>query len=277
MNFRKMHGLSNDFIIIDLRDGTPLPAREKIAALTNRKTGIGCDQFIPILPSKTEGTDAYMMILNAPDATEAEACGNATRCVADILLTETGKSEVVIETLGGLLKGWREDDRRITVDMGAPKLDWRDIPLSEERDTLHLGIGAKNDEGEAQDPVGVNVGNPHGVFFVDNVEDFPVQKLGPILEHDPLFTAKANIEFVTVQDRQNMRMRVWERDTGETQACGSAACATIVAAVRRGLVERRAHVHLNGGMLDFHWREEDDHILMTGPIAYVFDGEIKEL
>lgn len=268
MYFQKMHGLSNDFIIIDLRDGTPLPAQEKIAALTHRKTGIGCDQFIPILPPKDPKADAYMMILNAPDATEAEACGNATRCVADLLMTEKGTDHVVIQTIAGLLPCWKEPDGRITADMGVPKFGWRDIPLSKERDTLHLGIG----EGAAQDPVGVNVGNPHGVFFVDDVEHFPVRELGPLLEHNPLFSAKANIEFVEMNSRTDMRMRVWERGVGETDACGSGACATHVAAVRRGLADRKARVMLNGGPLDFHWREEDDHILMTGPTAYVFDG-----
>ncbi len=269
MHFTKMHGLGNDFIILDLRDGSPLPPIEKIAALTHRKTGIGCDQFIIMLPSE-KGT-CFMKILNAPDASEVEACGNATRCVADILLRESGKDKVVIETLGGLLECWRESDERITTDMGVPKLGWEDIPLSEERDTLHLLIG----EGEAQDPVGVNVGNPHAVFFVDDAENFPVREIGPKIEHHPLFPRKANIEFATIIDRENIRMRVWERDAGETDACGSGASATIVAAVRRDLVNRKCAIHLNGGTLNFHWREIDDHILMTGAVAYVFDGETK--
>ncbi len=271
MNFKKMHGLGNDFIIIDLRDGTPLPPREKIAAMTDRKTGIGCDQFIPILPPKSEGADAYMMILNAPDASEVEACGNATRCVAALLMEEGGTDKVVIETVAGLLPCWKEADGRITANMGVPKFGWRDIPLSEQRDALHLNIG----EGDAQDPVGVNVGNPHAVFFVDDVENFPVRELGPLLEHNPLFPQKANIEFVTILSPTEMRMRVWERDTGETEACGSAACATHVAAVLRGLCERKARVILNGGALDFHWREGDDNILMTGPAAHVFDGVVE--
>lgn len=271
MKFMKMHGLGNDFVILDLRDGTPLPPRDTIARLTHRKTGIGCDQFIPLLPPRHEEADVYMMILNAPDASEAEACGNATRCVAALLMDEKGTEKAVIQTIAGLLYAWREDDGRITVDMGAPKFGWEDIPLTQACDTLNMGIG----EGAAQNPVGVNVGNPHGVFFIGNVEDFPVREIGPILEHHKIFKNKANIEFVEILNPKEMRMRVWERDTGETDACGSAACATHVAAVRRGLAERKARVHLNGGFLDFHWREEDDHILMTGPATYVFEGVMK--
>lgn len=263
-----MHGLGNDFIVVDVRDGTELPPREVIAAMTDRKTGIGCDQFIPILPPKTEGTDAFMRILNAPDGSEAEACGNATRCVADILMREKGKDKVVIETVAGLLECRKESDNQITADMGIPKLGWRDIPLSEERDTLYLGIGKDN----IQNPVGVNIGNPHAVFFMDSVRFLDIEKYGPYFETHDLFPAKANIEFVEVRSPTELRMRVWERDTGETEACGSAACATVVAAVLRGVAERKCRVLLNGGVLDFHWRESDGHVLMTGPVAYVFEG-----
>ncbi len=273
MRFTKMHGLSNDFIIVDIRDGTKLPPRAKIAALTDRKTGIGCDQFIVIEPAPDSNADAFMHILNAPDASEAEACGNATRCVASILMKEKGENTVIIQTVAGLLQCWLEKDGRITADMGVPKFGWKDIPLSKECDTLHIPIG----EGEIKDAVGVNVGNPHGVFFVKDVEKLDVPKIGPRFEKDPIFPRKANIEFVEVRSPTKLRMRVWERDTGETQACGSAACATHVAAVRRGLAERKAQVIVNGGVLDFEWREADDHILMTGAVAHVFDGEIKEL
>lgn len=266
-----MHGLGNDFIILDLRDGADLPEISRLAALTDRKTGIGADQLIAVLPPKNPQTDAYMRIFNAPDGGEAEACGNATRCVAALLMDEMKKDMVVIETVAGRLPSWREPDGRVTVDMGKPKFGWQDIPLSKEMDTLHLGIG----EGEAKDPVGVNVGNPHAVFFVKNVQDFPVQTLGPRFETDKLFPKKANIEFIQVESPEVLHMRVWERDAGETQACGSGACAAHVAAVRRGLANRKARVNLLGGPLDFHWREDDDHILMTGPAAYVFDGLLK--
>ena len=220
-----------------------MPPRELMAAITHRKTGVGCDQLIPILPPESEEADAFMRIINAPDATEAQACGNATRCVADILMSEKGENNCVIQTVAGLLRCKKEPDGQITVNMGGPRVKWQEIPLSEERDTLHLGIG----EGDAQDPVGVNIGNPHAVFFVNDVENFPVRDIGSKVEQHPLFPEKANIEFAKVLDRNNIRMRVWERDTGETEACGSAACATIVAAVRRGLVERQCNVIVNGG------------------------------
>lgn len=268
LHFIKMHGLGNDFIVIDLRAGGSLPPKDILVRMMDRKTGIGCDQLIPVLPPKTPGTDAFMRIINAPDASEVEACGNATRCVADLIMREKRQDRAVIETVAGKLECVRTPEGLITADMGAPRLGWADIPLSEERDTLHLEIV----EGDIADPVGVNVGNPHAVFFVEGVEDLPVHELGPRFETDPLFPQKANIEFVEVRSRTELRMRVWERDTGETQACGSAACASVVAAVRRGLAERTCSVILNGGLLEFNWREEDDHILMTGPAAHVFEG-----
>lgn len=271
IKFHKMHGLGNDFVIPDLRDGTPLPAREAIASLTDRKTGIGCDQFITLHSPKSGEADVFMCIFNAPDAGEAEACGNATRCVAALLMEEKKVDAVTIETVAGFLGCWKESDGRITVDMGIPKLGWQDIPLAYEQDTLRINLA----EGAIHSPVGVNVGNPHLVFFVDDVENFPVDMLGPRFEHDPLLPERANIEFVEMLSSTEMRMRVWERDAGETQACGSGACAVIVAAVRRGLANRKARVILNGGALDFLWREEDDHILMTGPATYVFEGRLK--
>lgn len=237
-----------------------------MSLMTNRKTGIGCDQLIPILPAQDERADAFMRIINSPDATEAQACGNATRCVADILMNEKETDSAVIQTVAGLLYCTRDQKTGlITVDMGVPRLEWDKIPVSKQCDTLHLPMPG--------DPVGVNIGNPHCVFFVDDAESYNVAKFGPLVEHDPLFPEKTNVEYATVIDRGHIRMRVWERDTGETQACGSAACGTIVAAVRRGLVDRRCEVMLNGGPLQFHWREEDGHLLMTGPVAYVFTGE----
>ena len=272
IKFKKMHGLSNDFIIIDKRaiDVDILP--EQLAPFTHRKTGIGCDQIIPLEEPKDPKADIFMRILNAPDATQAQACGNATRCVASLLMHEKRTDHVVIQTVAGLLhcKALNKNKTIIEVDMGIPKTNWDDIPLSKQSDTLSLPL-AKDD---IRNPVGVNIGNPHAVFFVDDAHNFPVSEYGPIFENDPLFPEKANIEFATVLDRQTIRMRVWERDTGETDACGSAACATAVAGIKRGYTDRRCRVQLNGGNLDFHWRENDDHLLMTGPIAYVFDGEV---
>ena len=266
LNFRKMHGLSNDFIIIDCRTSGEMPPRKIMASMTHRKTGIGCDQLIPILPPQDPKADAFMRIINSPDATEAQACGNATRCVADILMTEKGTNNCVIQTVAGLLECKKEDNGLITVNMGVPRLEWQKIPVAVECDTLHLPL--------AGDPVGVNIGNPHAVFFVNDVENFPVREKGPGIEHDKLFPEKANIEFAKIIDRAHIRMRVWERDSGETEACGSAACATMVAAVRRGLADRKCEVMLNGGPLQFHWRESDNHLFMTGPVAYVFEGHI---
>lgn len=266
MKFIKMHGLGNDFVIVDQRGGTPLPDKDRIAALTDRKTGIGCDQFIPISPAKSKDADCFMRILNAPDASEVEACGNATRCVAEIIMRDKETVSCVIETVAGLLRCSKEEGGLITVDMGVPGLEWSDIPLSQDCDTLHLPLDG--------DPVGVNIGNPHCVFFMnDTVENYPVQEHGPKIEHHPLFPQKTNVEFCNVLDRQTIRMRVWERDAGETNACGSGACATAVAAIRRDFVDRKCSVVLNGGTLSFYWREEDDHILMTGPTSYVFEGE----
>lgn len=271
MRFIKMHGLGNDFVILDLRDGTSPPAPHKIAAIANRKTGIGCDQLIILGPKKNPESALFMAIYNQ-DGSEAEACGNATRCVASLIMNETGKDMVVIETVVGILPCWREPDGRITADMGEPKFGWKDIPLAKEIDTLHLGIG----EGNVKDPVGVNVGNPHAVFFVDNVEKLDVQKIGPGLENHELFPRKVNVEFVEVKSPTELRMRVWERNAGETHACGSGACATLVAAVRRGLAERKADIVLDGGTLSIHWRD-DNRVLMTGAAALVFDGIYKDI
>ena len=268
INFQKMHGLSNDFVIIDCRDTGQMPPKHVMAAITHRKTGVGCDQLIPILPPKDPKADAFMRIINSPDASEAQACGNATRCVADILMNEKGTDECVIQTVAGLLRCTRDGGTGlITVDMGVPRLEWGQIPLSKPCDTLHLPLDG--------DPVGVNIGNLHCVFFVDNVEDLDVHKSGVKVEHDPLFPEKTNVEYAKIIDSTHIRMRGWERDSGETQACGSAACATMVAAVRRGLVERHCDVILNGGVLNFHWREDDSHLFMTGPVAYVFKGSME--
>lgn len=273
MKFIKMHGLGNDFIIVDLRNGGELPSKDKIAVLTNRKTGIGCDQFIAVLPPKSDNADCFMRIFNAPDASEVEACGNATRCVADLLMKDLDKDAVTVETVAGYLECSSEDDGRITVDMGVPKLGWQDIPLSKDVDTLEIDMGIDN----LPRGVGVNIGNPHCVFFIDeDAEKFDVTGTGPKIENHALFPRKTNVEFCNVIDRQTIRMRVWERDAGETDACGSGACATAVAAMRRGLVDRKCRINLNGGALDFHWREGDDHILMSGPATYVFEGYVPD-
>lgn len=266
-SFRKMHGLGNDFVVVDLRDGGGAFTADQVRRIGDRRRGIGFDQFITIEPSRQAGATAFMGIRN-PDGSEAGACGNATRCVASVLMAESGLSAVVIETVSGLLPATRSADGTVTVDMGPARLDWTDLPLSEARDTLHLGIGA----GDLRDPVGISMGNPHAVFFVPSVEAVPLRDVGPVLEHDPLFPARCNIEIVEVLGPERLRMRVWERGAGITEACGSGACAALVAAARRGLTERRAEVILDGGSLRIEWRADDGHVLMSGPTATSFSG-----
>lgn len=272
LTFRKMHGLGNDFVIIDGRDIDASAAgltADTIRRISNRREGLGCDQLIVIERRRNDGAYAFMRILNN-DGSEAEACGNATRCVADLVMNELGRDTVMVETVAGLLEAVRQTDGRIAVDMGAPRFGWQQIPLAEATDTNELPLAV----GALQNGVAVNVGNPHAVHFVKDVAAVPLDKLGPILETDPLFPEKANIEAAQIIDRATIRMRVWERGTGITQACGSAACATLVAAVRRGLTERKAELVLDGGSLDLEWRAGDDHIIMTGPVAYVAEGTL---
>lgn len=263
MKFVKMHGVGNDFVILDQRDGAlPLP-HSLIRHLCNRQKGVGCDQLIIMEPS--DKADVFMRIYN-PDGSQSEACGNATRCVADLAGAKT------IETLAGILKARKLDDGLIEVDMGVPKLGWQDIPMSEPTDTLHLHIG----DGFVRDPVAVSMGNPHCVFFVSDVEQVNIELLGPHYENYPIFPERTNVEFVQVLDNERVRLRTWERGAGLTLACGSAACATVVAAVRRDLTDRKISVITDGGTLYLEWRETDDHVLMTGPVAYVFEGVLKE-
>lgn len=268
ISFRKMHGLGNDFVVIDAR-ARPLALDAAMAQrIADRRTGIGCDQLIVIEPAKAGIADAFMRIRNA-DGGEVEACGNATRCVASLLMAEKGQDHVVIETVVGLLDAEAADGGRIAVDMGPAQLDWRDIPISEAIDTLHLGIAL----GQLSDPVGVGMGNPHAVFFVPDAEAVDIAALGPPLEHHKLFPARANIEVAQVLSPTRIRMRVWERGAGITRACGTGACATLVAAVRRGLTERKASVILDGGELEIEWMR-DGHVMMTGPVATSFTGTL---
>lgn len=265
MKFVKMHGLGNDFVIVDCRKGAVMD-KARMIAMADRRTGIGFDQLVFLESAKSPEADVFMDMYNS-DGSAIEACGNASRCVADIILKEKGATACVLETVAGLLYCARAGKGRVTVDMGVPRLTWNEIPLSKECDTLHLPL-----EG---DPVAVNIGNPHCIYFMDKpVEDYPVEVIGSKIEHHSLFPQRVNVEFVNVIDRATLRMRVWERGAGETQACGTGACASVVAAVRRGLTDRKCKVILNGGELDFHWRESDDHILMSGAVATVFKGEL---
>jgi len=266
--FRKMHGLGNDFVILDAR-ARPLGLDARRArAITDRHTGVGCDQLIVVEPPQSALADVYMRILNA-DGTEAEACGNATRCVARLLMDESGRDEAVIETVAGLLDAERADGGRISVDMGLARLDWRDIPLAEACDTLHVPLAL----GPLADPVATNVGNPHATFFVPDAEAVALADYGPVLERHPIFPEKANIGVASVLSRRRIRLRMFERGVGITRACGSGACAAVVAAARRDLTERRIEVVLDGGTLELEWLK-DGHVLMTGPVSFAFAGTL---
>ncbi|KLN60004.1 diaminopimelate epimerase [Kiloniella spongiae] len=267
-SFVKMHGLGNDFVVIDAREEAFTPTEDQSRLIADRRFGIGCDQFIIIEKSQNPNANAFMRIKNA-DGSEVGACGNATRCIASILMNETGQDTVTVETLAGFLKVSKEENGLITANMGPALLDWKDIPLSEERDTLNTGIKLP----PLRNPVCVNMGNPHAVFFVEDAEAIELEALGPRLEHHPLFPELANISVASLVGDNHIRLRVFERGVGITSACGSGACAAAVAASRRGLTDKKVQVDLDGGPLFIHW-QEDNTVLMTGPVSKVFEGHI---
>ena len=263
--FIKMHGLGNDFAVIDAR-GAPIRLDEgQTRAMADRRTGVGFDQLL-IVEAPAGGADAFMRIRNS-DGSEVAACGNGMRCVAAFLMQDTGKDHVVVETAADVLEGFAGDGGLVTVDMGKPRLDWAEIPLSREQDTLHLDLAL----GPLSDPVAVSMGNPHAVFFVDDTDAVDLAALGPTLEHDAIFPERANVEVVQVLSNNRIRMRVWERGAGITQACGTGACAVAVAAARRALTGRKVEVVLDGGPLQIDWRD-DDHVMMTGPAVTSYTG-----
>ncbi len=267
--FIKMHGLGNDFVIFDGRQTAIRLSEDAVRAIADRHTGVGCDQLIVIEAAKVgSGADAFMRIRNA-DGGEVEACGNAVRCVASLIMVETGRDAATVETLAGRVRCRRTADGRITADMGAPVENWSGIPLAAATDSLHLDMGA----GQLTDPVGVGMGNPHAVFFVDDVDAVALGELGPELEVHPLYPKRANIEVAQICGPDLIRVRVWERGAGLTRACGTGACAVLVAAHRRGLVGRKSVVQLDGGRLHIEWAA-DGHVLMTGAIATSFEGHI---
>lgn len=269
--FIKMHGLGNDFVVIDVtKGGAVTPEQARI--LADRRRGVGCDQVLVMEKPTKPGASVFMRIYNH-DGSEAQACGNGTRCVASLYMTQNNVKECVIETIAGLLPSRLTDEGLIQVDMGVPRTRWDEIPLSQECDTLNLGIMHSRET--MTDPVAVNVGNPHTIFFVDDVSKVELERLGPEVENHVLFPERTNVEFAQVLSPEKVRVRVWERGTGVTQACGSGACATIVAAARRGLTGRKAEIILDGGSLFMEWRAEDSHILMTGAATRVYDGEFK--
>lgn len=267
--FIKMHGLGNDFVVLDAR-ARPLPLEPAaVRALGDRRRGVGFDQLLVLEPAESPDADLFMRIYN-PDGSESGACGNGARCVAALAMDESGRDRAVIETRRGLLHVAATKEGRVAVDMGAALTDWAAVPLAEARDTLHLaGVEA----GPLTDPAAVGMGNPHCVFFVADAEAVALETLGPRIETHALFPERTNVEVASVSGPDRLRLRVWERGVGITLACGSGACAAAVAAARRGLTGRRVAVDLDGGRLDIDWREADGHVLMTGPVATSFVGE----
>jgi diaminopimelate epimerase len=269
--FIKMNGLGNEIVVVDMRcSPQPIGAAEARAAAA----AVHYDQLMAVYPARTSGTDAFVRIYNN-DGTEAGACGNGMRCVADILFKESGDSALTVETRAGLLactKG--AAPLTSTVDMGAPRLRWNEIPLAEEfRDTraIELQIGPI-DRPILHSPSAVSMGNPHAVFWVDDVDAYDLGKIGPMLEHHPIFPERANISLAKVAARDRLIVRTWERGAGLTRACGSAACAAAVCGARTRRTDRKVTVTLPGGDLAIEWRERDDHVLMTGPVEYEFEG-----
>jgi len=260
--FRKMHGLGNDFVVIDARARpVPITAR-RAAALADRKTGIGCDQLIVLEPS--DRADVRMRIYNA-DGGEVEACGNASRAVGLLLADERG-GETRIDTLGGAIVA-RAGDHGISVAMGVPRFAWDEIPLAYAMDTLAMPVAWE----DLAEPVAVNIGNPHVVFFVPDTHSIDLARIGPVIEHDPLFPDRINVNVATLTGADAIDLRVWERGAGLTRACGTGACATAIAAMRRRLTGRRVTVTLPGGPLMIEW-DAADMVIMTGPAATSFTG-----
>ncbi len=274
MPLRKMNGLGNDFAVLDTRPRALPLSVGQARAIADRETGVGCDQVIAIEPSPA-GADAFMRIWNH-DGGEVEACGNAMRCVASVLAQELGRPNVSIQTSADMLSAVVNPDGTVTVDMGVPRFRWDQIPLSEEfhdTRTIELQVGPIDDP-VLHSPSAVNVGNPHCIFWVDDLDAHALDRIGPVLERHPLFPERANISLAQVTAPDAITIRVWERGVGLTRACGTAACAVAVAAVRKGLADRKTTVTLPGGPLQMEWREADDHILMTGPSELEYEGTL---
>ena len=260
LTFRKMHGAGNDFVILDARGAAPVTTPELARALGDRHRGVGFDQLAELRDDPE--ADFALDFWNA-DGTTAGACGNATRCVAWLVMQETGRDRLTIRTERGLLTAVTTNGR-VWVNMGQPVTDWQAIPLSGPRDILHLPL--------AGDPVGLGMGNPHCVFITRDAEAVALEEQGSSVEHDPLFPARTNVEFISLLGEDHLRMRVWERGTGVTLACGSGACAAAVASAMRGLTGRRVVLDLDGGTLEVDWR--DDGVWLTGPVADVFTASL---
>jgi diaminopimelate epimerase len=270
--FVKMNGLGNEIVIVDMRS-TPLAVTAEDARAAAQPAGAPYDQLMALYPSRIAGIDSSIRIYNN-DGSPSGACGNGMRCVASLISKETGKDRLAFEVDGRLLNTWKNSDGLFTVDMGVPRFRWNEIPLAEEfRDTraIELQVGPI-DKPILHSPSAVNIGNPHAIFWVEDVDAYDLAKIGPLLEHHPMFPERANITLCAVKSKEHIAIRTWERGAGLTKACGSAACAAAVAAARLRRTGRKVRVILPGGELAIEWREADDHVLMTGPVELEFEG-----
>ena len=265
--FLKMHGLGNDFVVVDARERAFVPSAGQARRIADRHRGVGFDQLIVIEPAR-QGAVARLRFWNA-DGSESGACGNGSRCAAWLLGEELGRADIRLETLGGPLDCRLLGGRRVALDFGPPRLAWQEVPLARPADTLHLPL----DLGPLSDAACLSVGNPHATFFVVDAEAVDLHLLGPVLERDAWFPERANIGVASRRPDGALRLRVWERGVGITQACGTGATAAAVNAMRRGLVERQVVMHLDGGALEIEWRA-DDHAVMTGEVSLAFAGEL---
>lgn len=268
--FKKMHGLGNDFVVIDARERDVSFDDAAAKRIADRRTGVGCDQFIVLEPPQSEGADVFMRIRNQ-DGGEVGACGNATRCIADQIMNEMSSDAAVIETLAGHLKTWRADNGMVSVDMGPVHTDWQSIPLAREMDTLKMDLTV----GALTTPAAVNVGNPHCSFFVEDADHTVLEKIGPQVETHSLFPERTNVQLVQVLSTRRIRVRVWERGVGITRASGSSACATAVNAHRRGRTGPKVEVVLDGGSLIVE-HTPDNRVIQTGAFATSFEGVLDD-
>ena len=267
--FLKMHGLRNDFIVVDGRNQPYGPSAEEIVRICDRRQGVGADELLIIDPPRAGSVEAaaFVRIFN-PDGREVEACGNASRCVGWLMLQEKKCNEILIDTLGGLLVCRQAGDKQVAVEMGKLRTGWQDIPLAREMDTLHLGIGA----GPLQDPVGMNIGNPHALFFVEELDSVDLAIWGPQLQKHPLFPQEANIGAAQLIDAKTLKLSVWERPGALTTACGTSACVAVAAAHRRGLTDvNHMTVIMPAGSVEIELKG-DDSVVMTGPVEICFAG-----
>jgi diaminopimelate epimerase len=268
--FLKMNGLGNDFVVVQAATAPFNPAPDQVRAWADRENGVGFDQLIGIYPG--DGGEPLVRFWNS-DGDEIGACGNGSRCVGWLLMQASGRDTARFRTAERSLSAVRAGYSRVSVDMGEPRLAWDEIPLAEEMDTrnIELQVGPI-DNPRLHTPGAVSMGNPHVVFFVDDVDDVDVARDGSLIEHHPLFPEAVNVGFAEVKARDRIRLRVWERGAGLTLACGTGACAALVACARRGLTDRKATLELDGGELEIDWRESDNHVIMTGDVALEYSG-----